>query len=51
MANLEFFFDFSSPWTYMALEQIEPVCEQTGAELVWKPFLVGGVFNKVNPRR
>jgi len=49
MSTVEFFFDFSSPWTYMAFHQIEPVCEQTGADLIWKPFLVGGVFNKVNP--
>ncbi|MCB1742853.1 MAG: 2-hydroxychromene-2-carboxylate isomerase [Gammaproteobacteria bacterium] len=49
MATVEFFFDISSPWTYMAFHQIQPVCERTGAELVYKPFLVGGVFNKVNP--
>jgi 2-hydroxychromene-2-carboxylate isomerase len=49
MATLEFFFDISSPWTYLAFERIEGVAERTGAELIWKPFLVGGVFNKVNP--
>ncbi|MCA8926475.1 MAG: 2-hydroxychromene-2-carboxylate isomerase [Alphaproteobacteria bacterium] len=49
MPTLEFFFDVSSPWTYLAFERIEGVAARTGAELVWKPFLVGGVFNKVNP--
>ena len=49
MAKLEFFFDVSSPWTYLAFERVEGIAERTGAELVWKPFLVGGVFNKVNP--
>jgi 2-hydroxychromene-2-carboxylate isomerase len=49
MAKLEFFFDVSSPWTYLAFEQVEGVAKRTGAELIWKPFLVGGVFNKVNP--
>ena len=49
MATLEFFFDVSSPWTYLAFERIEGVAERTGAKLIWKPFLVGGVFNKVNP--
>ena len=49
MATLEFFFDISSPWTYLAFERIEGVAERSGAELIWKPFLVGGVFNKVNP--
>ena len=49
MATVEFFFDISSPWTYMAGRQIVETCEEIGAELIWKPFLVGGVFNKVNP--
>jgi len=49
MARLEFFFDCSSPWTYLAFDRIEDVAASTGAELVWKPILVGGVFNTVNP--
>ena len=49
MATIEFFYDVSSPWTYYAFERIESFCERNNAELVWKPFLVGGVFNKVNP--
>jgi 2-hydroxychromene-2-carboxylate isomerase len=49
MATIEFFYDVSSPWTYYACERIESFCERNNAELVWKPFLVGGVFNKVNP--
>ena len=48
MATVEFFFDCSSPWTYLAFERIEGVAERTGADLIWKPFLVGGVFNAVN---
>jgi 2-hydroxychromene-2-carboxylate isomerase len=49
MTTIEFFFDYSSPWTYFACDRIEDFCEKNKAELVWKPFLVGGVFNKVNP--
>lgn len=49
MARVEFFFDCSSPWTYLAFQRIEDVCGQAGAELVWRPILVGGVFNAVNP--
>lgn len=49
MATIEFFYDYSSPWTYFASTRIESFCAQNKAELVWKPFLVGGVFNKVNP--
>jgi 2-hydroxychromene-2-carboxylate isomerase len=49
MPRLEFFFDCSSPWTYLAFDRIEEVAAATGATLVWKPILVGGVFNTVNP--
>jgi 2-hydroxychromene-2-carboxylate isomerase len=48
MARLEFFFDCSSPWTYLAFHKIEELCAETRAELIWKPILVGGVFNAVN---
>jgi 2-hydroxychromene-2-carboxylate isomerase len=48
MARVEFFFDCSSPWTYLAFHRIEDVCTEAGAELVWRPILVGGVFNAVN---
>ncbi len=49
MATIEFFFDYSSPWTFYAFDRVENFCAKNDAELVWKPFLVGGVFNKVNP--
>jgi 2-hydroxychromene-2-carboxylate isomerase len=49
LPRLEFFFDCSSPWTYLAFHRIESVAAEGGAELVWKPILVGGVFNAVNP--
>lgn len=46
--TLEFFFDCSSPWTYLAFHDIEALAAETGARLVWKPILVGGVFNAIN---
>jgi 2-hydroxychromene-2-carboxylate isomerase len=46
---IEFFFDCSSPWTYLAFTRIEPLAAEFGAEIRWRPFLVGGVFNTVNP--
>lgn len=49
MANLEFFYDLSSPWTYLAFNNVQPVLKETGASVTWRPFLVGGVFNSVNP--
>jgi len=48
VAKLEFFFDCSSPWTYLAFHRIEELAAETDADLVWKPILVGGIFNAVN---
>lgn len=48
MSRIEFFYDVSSPWTYMAFEAIRPILEETRAGAVWRPFLVGGVFNAAN---
>lgn len=45
--KVEFYYDFSSPYTYIASTRIEKICEDNGAELVWKPFLLGGAFNEV----
>lgn len=49
MMKVEFFFDCSSPWTYMAFERIQPLAAEFRAEIVWRPILVGGIFNAVNP--
>ncbi len=46
---IEFFFDCSSPWTYLAFHSIPPIAAEFGEDIVWKPILVGGVFNAVNP--
>jgi 2-hydroxychromene-2-carboxylate isomerase len=49
MKQLEFFFDCSSPWTYLAFERVLALFKDMDLEIVWKPILVGGVFNAVNP--
>ena len=46
---IEFFFDCSSPWTYLAFHNIQPLAKEFGEEIVWRPILVGGIFNTVNP--
>ncbi|WP_324826972.1 2-hydroxychromene-2-carboxylate isomerase [Qipengyuania zhejiangensis] len=46
---IEFFFDLSSPWTRLAFANIRPALEGLDYDLRWRPFLVGGVFNAVNP--
>ena len=48
MAKLTFFCDLSSPWTYLAFNNVQEVLSDTKADISWRPFLVGGVFNAVN---
>ena len=44
MKKLELFFDLSSPYSYMAATQMKPLAEKTGAEVVWRPMVLGAVF-------
>ncbi len=44
MARAEFFFDFGSPASYLAATQMDGLAQRTGAEIVWRPMLLGGVF-------
>ena len=46
-ANIEFFFDISSPYSYLAATQIEAVAARAGGTARWRPFLLGGVFKSV----
>ncbi len=42
--TLEFFFDYGSPYSYLADTQVEAIARRTGASLVRRPMLLGGVF-------
>jgi 2-hydroxychromene-2-carboxylate isomerase len=46
---IEFFFDCSSPWTYLAFHNIQPLAREFEEEISWRPILVGGIFNTINP--
>ncbi|WP_430444469.1 2-hydroxychromene-2-carboxylate isomerase [Sphingorhabdus contaminans] len=46
--RVEFFYDLSSPWTYLAFTNLQNVLARTGATARLRPILVGGVFNAVN---
>ena len=48
MNKIEFFFDCSSPWTYLAFHAFQEIIKNNNIEVEWKPILVGGVFNAVN---
>lgn len=45
MANpIDFYFDFSSPYGYIAAEKIDALAEQHGRGVNWRPMLLGAVF-------
>lgn len=42
--TLEFYFDLGSPASYLAWTQLPYICARQGAELRYRPMLLGGVF-------
>jgi 2-hydroxychromene-2-carboxylate isomerase len=42
--TVEFFFDVGSPSSYLAWTQLPKICADAGATLVYRPMLLGGVF-------
>ena len=42
--TVDFFFDVGSPASYLAWTQLPGMCESHGAELVYRPMLLGGVY-------
>ena len=45
---IEFFFDCSSPWTYLAFRNLQSLAAELKTTIGWRPVLVGGIFNAVN---
>jgi len=41
---IEFYFDFSSPYGYIASEKIDALASKYAREVVWRPFLLGVAF-------
>jgi 2-hydroxychromene-2-carboxylate isomerase len=44
MKKLDFFFDLSSPYSYLAATQIGAIADKHGAQLSWRPMVLGAVF-------
>lgn len=43
-APIEFWFDFGSNYSYLTAMRIEPLAERAGVEVLWRPFLLGPIF-------
>ncbi|HEY2523409.1 MAG TPA: 2-hydroxychromene-2-carboxylate isomerase, partial [Candidatus Binataceae bacterium] len=44
--EVEFFFDYGSPFSYLADTQLEGLAARTGARVIYRPMLLGGVFKE-----
>lgn len=42
--SVEFYYDYGSPTSYLAFKQLPALCQKHGAELDYKPVLLGGIF-------
>ena len=50
--TVEFLFDVGSPTTYLAHKRMPGLIARTGAEVVYVPVLLGGLFKaRATPRR
>tara|TARA_B100001142_G_scaffold18884_1_gene17513 strand:- start:593 stop:1186 length:594 start_codon:yes stop_codon:yes gene_type:complete len=49
MKEIEYFLDCSSPWTYLSFRGILGLEKKKEFKIIWKPILVGGIFNSINP--
>lgn len=44
---LRVFHDFASPFSYLAMTQIERIARESGARIEWRPFLLGALFRQI----
>jgi 2-hydroxychromene-2-carboxylate isomerase len=45
--SVELFWDFSSPFAYLGVTQAQAMAERTGAQVIFRPMLLGGVFKAI----
>ncbi len=50
MTKLEFFYDYGSPYSYLADTQLAALRGRTGCETVYRPMLLGAVFKATGNR-
>ena len=50
LVAFDFYFDFSSPYAYIAAEKVDVLAASYGAVVNWKPFLLGAVFKQTGGR-
>ena len=48
--TIEFYFDFSSPYGYLAAQRIDDIGAKHGRAVAWKPYLIGVTFKTTGAR-
>jgi 2-hydroxychromene-2-carboxylate isomerase len=49
-APIDFYFEFASPYGYLASTQIEDLAARHGREVVWRPIMLGAAFKETGAR-
>ncbi|OWJ55917.1 MULTISPECIES: thioesterase, FlK family [Paraburkholderia] len=49
--SIEFFFDFHSPWCYLAITRILEIAKKHGAAIIWKPIHLANLIEQIDGRR
>src|SRR5258707_7374360 len=47
---IEFFFDFSSPYAYLAAQRIDGIAARHDRAVLWRPILLGAIFKEPGGR-
>ena len=48
--QVEFFYDFTSPTTYLAWARLPAIAQRTGAKIIYRPMFLGGVMQTTGNR-
>ncbi|PKP81724.1 MAG: 2-hydroxychromene-2-carboxylate isomerase [Alphaproteobacteria bacterium HGW-Alphaproteobacteria-18] len=49
-APIEFWFDFSSGYAYLAAQEIDALGQRAGRDILWRPFMLGAAFKVTGMR-
>jgi len=45
---LHYWYEFASPYSYLTAMRIEDAAKKNDVEVVWRPFLLGGIYKMLN---
>lgn len=46
-SSIDFYFDFSSPYSYLASTRIDALASELGRTVSWRPILLGPIFKQI----